>query len=315
MTTSNTNHNILKHPIIKAGVDYASRIPVCIDLLSCDLNGDDKKVGTGSGFFLQRDGFFYLITNWHILTGRSPQKPEFLLDNYPASPSGFQIHLASIENPSHFIPSKVFPLYIEGKPQWLETSISCLGVDERIDLVAIKFEFSPLINEALITTIENFAPSGKDFMLVGNDVVIIGYPFGLSSENPYPIWKRGYVASEPSILIGGMPKYFIDTPGRPGMSGSPVFMISKGMAVSAKTHELLKSGNGKGALEVLGALNMDELTNARDVNILRFAGVYSGSVGDSSLEQLRVGVAWHAAMVDRLFTHSVEGSNPYPPYL
>ena len=50
MTTSNTNHNILKYPIIKVGVDFASGFPVCVDLLSCDLNGDNKKVGAGTGF-------------------------------------------------------------------------------------------------------------------------------------------------------------------------------------------------------------------------------------------------------------------------
>ena len=132
---------------------------------------------------------FYLITNWNILTGRSPQKPEFLLDNYPASPSGFQINLASIENPNHFIPSKVFPPYIDGKPQWFETSMPDLGADGRIDLAAIKFEVPPSVNGALIATIKNFAPSSKDFILVGNEVVIIGYPFGLSAKNPYPIWK------------------------------------------------------------------------------------------------------------------------------
>ena len=68
------------------------------------------------------------------------------------------------------------------------------------------------------------------------------------------------------------------------MSGSPVFLISKGLAASEKTRELLKSGNGKRAFGILGALNVEELANARDANILRFAGVYSGSVGDSSLE-------------------------------
>jgi hypothetical protein len=313
MTASNAEHNILKSPIIKAGVDYATRVDVCIDLFCRDINGIDKKVGSGTGFFHQRAGMSYFITNWHVLTGRDPQNPASLLGGYPASPSGFQLHLATTKNPNHFIPSEIYPLYVNDVPQWFEAGMTDFGIEGHIDLVAIKFEFPTIEVQPLVTTIEHFAPSSRDFLLVGNDVVIVGYPFGIRAENPYPVWKRGYVASEPSILIGGLPKFFIDSPGRPGMSGSPVFMISKGMGLSAKTRELLQSGNENEVLADIASLSIDELASAQEVNILRFVGVYSGSVGDSSLEQLRVGVAWHAAMVDRLFTHTEVGSNPYPP--
>jgi hypothetical protein len=146
---------------------------------------------------------------------------------------------------------------------------------------------------------------------MGRELIIIGHPFGLNELNPYPIWKRGYVASEPSIAIGGMPKFYIDSPGRPGMSGSPVFMISPGFDAPAELAKKLKAG-GKEATEAL--LQLDLSTIPKTKNILEFVGVYSGSVGDPSLEKLQLGTVWHGALVDKLFETSQQGTNPFPPF-
>ena len=310
---SDYQYNILTSPIIRAGVDNASRVAVCIELFCRDINGDDKKVGSGTGFFHRRAGMSFLITNWHVLTGRDPQNPESLLEGYPASPTGFKVHLTREQDPNHFVPSDVLPMYEDGKPRWIETSAFPIGAGGRVDLVAVKFESPTTGDVPLITTIEEFAPASGDTLSVGRDVVIVGYPFGLNELNPYPIWKRGYVASEPSILIGGLPKFYIDSPGRPGMSGSPVFMIRKAIGLSPETHEILHKAGSGGSLGALTGLDVNEISTAPEVNLLHFAGVYSGAVGDYSLERLRIGVAWHAAMVDRLFTDPADGSNPYPP--
>jgi len=300
---SDIKHNILKSPMLKQGIDLGSRTAVCIDLYCRDISGNDRKVGSGSGFFHTREGKSYLITNWHVLTGRNPKYPEQLLEGYPTSPSAFTIHLSRKVDPNHFVPSDTYPLYNgDGSPRWFETINPNRNSSDKIDLAALMFDFSVADDKPLITPIELFAPNGKDYLYVGRDVVIVGYPFGINGLNPYPIWKHGYVASEPSLLVGGMPKFYIDSPGRPGMSGSPVFMISKGIGVSKQTAKVFQDGNSEDALEALHSLNLDDLKNMQEVNILQFAGVYSGTVGDNSLERLRVGVAWHAAMVDQLFT-------------
>jgi len=310
---SETNLNILKNPILKSGVDRGSRVAVCIDLFCRNYKGEDIKVGSGSGFFHTRHNTSYLITNWHVLTGRNPNEPSVLLEGFPESPSAFQIHLARNENPNHFVPSELYPLYEDGKPQWLETHRPKASSNGIIDLAAIAFNFPDSDEGPLITPIDQFSPDGKDFLYIGRDVVIIGYPFGINELNPYPIWKRGYVASEPSLLIGGMPKFYIDSPGRPGMSGSPIFMISKGIGLPIETAKLFQNGSNQDVLKAFTSKDVDELKSAPEVNILQFAGVYSGSVGDSSLERLRVGVAWHAGIVDRLFTNTEQGYNPHPP--
>ena len=91
-------------------------------------------------------------------------------------------------------------------------------------------------------------------------------------------------------------------------------MINKGTGVSEKTYGLVTAAiNGGSAIEVFRAIDVDEMMNAPEVNMLQFEGVYSGSVGDKALNQLNVGAAWHAGIIDTLFMKPVIGSNPFLP--
>jgi hypothetical protein len=224
---------LVKQPIIRSGVDRASRTAICIDLLCTSTSGEERHIGSGTGFIHRHGNRDYLITNWHVVTGRDPNDASHLLRGYPVSPSKFRLHLPSLDDPSHFLPSASFSLYRGGCPNWLQTSFE--HTESREDMVAIPINFG---DKPLIVRIEEFSPPHDQVLRVGRDVVIVGYPFGIQAANPFPIWKRGYVASEPSILIAGLLKYYIDTPGRPGMSGSPVFMIREGKGVSKETRNL-----------------------------------------------------------------------------
>lgn len=93
-------------------------------------------------------------------------------------------------------------------------------------------------------------------------------------------------------------------------------MIGSGMGLPREIAERLNDfSSGKSALDIIKKIDTEQLRHAPEVNIMKFAGVYSGSIGDQSLEKLRVGVAWHAAMVDRIFTDTVEGFNPHMPFV
>lgn len=154
----------------------------------------------------------------------------------------------------------------------------------------------------------------ETFLRVGLEVVIIGYPFGMSEDNPYPIWKRAWFASEPSITIGGMPKIYLDSPGRPGMSGSPIFRIDRGIGVSRELYEANER------FEETGEISKDHLAlilntprHNNEINVLEFVGIYSGFIGDRKLNALNLGIAWHAAALDMLFRQPFPGTNPFPP--
>ena len=312
-TDSIAEENILKSPIIQSAVSPATRAAVCIETFCLQADGALVTVGFGTGFLHRRLGKWFVITNWHVATARDPENPGALLEGYKSSPNAYSLHLAVKADPNRFVPTVPFALYQNGAPNWLETTIN--GVNGRVDLVALPVELPVGADAPLVVPIEEFSPEPRDFLFAGREVVVVGYPFGIGAANPHAIWKRAFVASEPSMLIAGMPKYYIDGPGRPGMSGSPVFILSRGMQVTADTHALLTNVESGGALAALAQISSAELLSAPDALIPRFAGVYSGSVGNQSLDQLRVGIAWHASLVDRLFTHPVPGSNPNPPFI
>ena len=55
-----------------------SQKPVFIDPLSVRslyviMSKGNKKLGMATGFVVEKDGKYYLITNWHVLSGRNPQ--------------------------------------------------------------------------------------------------------------------------------------------------------------------------------------------------------------------------------------------------
>ncbi|MDB5476839.1 MAG: zinc chelation protein SecC [Phenylobacterium sp.] len=61
------------------------------------------------------------------------------------------------------------------------------------------------------------------------DVLMVGYPIGLSDEaNNYPLLRRGITASPPAADFDGRKMFVIDVACFPGSSGSPVFLFNHG---------------------------------------------------------------------------------------
>ena len=108
----------------------------------------------------------------------------------------------------------------------------------------------------------------KDLAIfVGDEAFVVGYPMP-TAVTPFPIWKRASIAYEPHASIDDLPKILVDTATRPGMSGSPVLLMHRG---------LFRERGGK--IDVLGSAKA-------------FLGVYSSGVGD--LEGLQLGTVWKA---------------------
>lgn len=246
----------------------------------------------------------------------APQPQRALaIPGFPDSPTHLSVCVAARDYPNVTLVAPPLPLYAaNGVPRWIECGPGPVQWPRRVDLAALPIE---LPEELLLTRIEEVADD-QSLLYAGREVVIIGYPFGVRPEHPLPTWKRGAVASEPSVPIDGMPKYFIDTPGRPGMSGSPVFTISPGIGVSEVTMALFNDYN-KGDVDALTTLmaafpSHDAFRDMPEGNALQFAGIYAGSLGDADLSRLNLGIGWHAGMVDQLFEHSQPGTNPFPPH-
>lgn len=273
--------------------------------------GEMLSIGIGTGFFSSILNVECLVTNWHVLTNRDPNDPNRTL-SVGDSPTHIRLHLPQNSNPKHFLPLHHISLYDEnGNPKWLEGP-------EGFECADIALLPGSMPIESICPKVEDFAPPKGTVLEPGLDVCLIGFPFGRNKTNPFPIWKKAMVASEPAYTIDGKQFIFLDTPGRPGMSGSPVYAISDSILVSQKTHAALNRATiGMGsALDTIMDLDAEELANPQNrTRGLEFVGIYSGSLGDQSLDNLNLGRFWSSLILDDIKKSPIHGSNPVPPLL
>jgi Trypsin-like peptidase domain len=267
---------------------------------------EKEDLGIGTGFFYTYEGRNYFITNWHNVTGREPADyslksidaaiPDNLMIQVPFHKfqDNLMIQIPFQEQAAVFkwMPINL-PLYLDTnrmKPIWWEHPK--YGSD--VDVVAIEIgglsETKAVTANAELLRL-NLLPIGSNpFRLVpGMDVFVLGFPRGLSGEGYFPLWKRGSIASEPDINIDNLPKLYIDTATREGMSGSPVYAQESSFWVpEGKT--LAEAGFfGKGN---------------------RFLGIYSGRVGkDSFLAQL--GIVWKEEAIQEIINSKKIGISSF----
>lgn len=256
-----------------AKIDQYSFVSVPLELLS---NG--QKNGTASGFFYTRNEKRYLVSNWHVLSGRNP------IDGQPINKNGaipdqivFPIH--SKDKPGQWRNSGIINLgNITGNPTWLQHPNG-----QNIDVAVLPI---PDIPEDCITydAVRPDETSDMAFM-VGMDVFIVGFPLGLTKQGIFPVWKRGSIASEPDFLVDDLPLFLVDTATRKGMSGSPVYVRTYG-------NVFFESGD----------VTMCPGT------FTRFLGIYSGRYGADDEFAAQLGRVWNKAILDELIDKCLRGS-------
>ena len=113
---------------------------------------------------------------------------------------------------------------------------------------------------------------------VGSELHVIGYPYG-QIGGPFPIWSKGFIASEPDVDIADLPIFLIDCRSRPGQSGSPVY-------ARFRTGEVVKhKGNDYQAKQPMSY----------------FVGAYSGRVRPDS----DLGLVWKRRCIEELVSHAI----------
>ena len=162
------------------------------------------------------------------------------------------------------------------KPTWLVHP----DFGERVDVVAIEIDM-PLGDKILYLNEFDFDEYKP---LIADDVYILGFPYGNRGGGNFPIWKKGSIATEPDIPLDGLPKMYVDTASREGMSGAPV--IYRRWCFYG-----LKEG------KLVGESGIGEIQN--------FVGVYSGRIKNSldkdNLEA-QLGVVWNASVIREIIT-------------
>ena len=204
------------------------------------------------------------------------------------------------------------PLYDGEHPVWFEHPE--LGAN--CDVVAI-----PLKRPASCPTFMHNAANlvSKDNIPVkpGCTVFVIGFPRAISVGFGLPLWKSGYVASEPHYDIdlagslsefGGMqggtriPAFFVDAQTRAGMSGSPVFARYYGSWDTIDPYRKIDP-------------NEDGFWERDDVALwgsegTQFIGCYSGRAAANESEAA-LGLCWRRDAIEATCRGRKLGSNPH----
>lgn len=283
----------------------ASICTVYIKKVVSTPNGDIEP-GYGTGFLYKDESAqLWLVTNWHVLTARRPDDPGHLLKGYPQSPYLIRVTFAHQQRGAFTVPFDT-PLYDkDGRPIWREYKR-----DAGVDLAAI-----PIIppSEALVVAVNDFAEQDQRALEPGLDVIVVGFPFEHSVQFPFPVWKRAMLATEPGYLVMGVPQLLLDTPGRPGMSGAPVFRSGRGFSITREQRDALRAFE-KGetsALDIIAGFNVEQMMD--ETVVLTFVGVYAGSTDDPLLERLSLGRMFIGSFVDILVKEGTAGENPFSP--
>jgi Trypsin-like peptidase domain len=238
---------------------------------------NDRSLSSATAFFIKQNSDFFLITNWHVVSGRNAQTNE-CLDKDCAIPNNLLIRL---HKDSDFIEFEDYEINLTnefGVHLWLEHPEH----GRNVDVVAIKVNLpSHLLVENIEKSIEPMNENTKE--VIADDVFIIGYPFGLSVGDIFPIWKRASIASEPNVDIHNLPLMYVDTASRSGMSGSPVVLFER------RSTTLLKKESE----------NSDVFLVSR--HKMKLVGIYSGRIGvEDTLFQAQLGVVWKSRVIDEI---------------
>jgi S1-C subfamily serine protease len=175
----------------------------------CTFNGT-QSLTCATGFFFERDGRLFLVTNRHVLldepSGHRPDRIEIELhtdaDNV-ALTTQFSI-----------------PLYADGQSLWRQTQDS----GGTVDIVAIELQRDALPQSL---PIHAFTPihlvQDLDVIEVGMRVVIVGFPLGFHDTfHHLPVARQAVIASAFGIRFQGNGYFLTDARMHRGTSGAPV---------------------------------------------------------------------------------------------
>lgn len=237
--------------------------PLSASSLRVQAEVNNNSLSTATGFVVDYKSNHYLITNWHVVTGKNPETNQTLSPTAGIPDTLKIVHHSTSKLGSWVIKSEA--LLENGNPKWIEHPS---GRD--VDVVAL-----PLTHHNDV----KFYPF--DLGLAQFDMVpepampisIIGYPYGLATGGAWPIWKTGHIASDPDLDYDGKPVFLIDATTRGGMSGSPVVL---------RLHGGYKTSNGSYVMS--GGTST------------KFLGVYSGRIHG----QAEIGRVWRPNLIDEI---------------
>jgi len=235
---------------------------------------DGTELSVATGFFYQHHAGTFLITNYHVVNGRHPETGE-ILHRYGGCPDSLVLGVATDAGDHKQTGARIVQwkwltlrLFAGGdskEPVWAEHPKHGGG----FDVVAIRL--SGIENTRITAANAESLDLERLRVCPSMEAFVLGYPRGMSGGGHFPIWKRATIATEPGFDLDGLPRFYIDTATREGMSGSPVYAQEVGYWLPEDETDERKAVIGKGR---------------------RFVGVYSGRLGAEDEFKAQLGIVW-----------------------
>lgn len=257
--------------------------PLSYTTIPISMHFGETKLANGTAFVYEFKKKYYLITNWHNVTGINPitKKP---IGNNAGIPDAIEFYLLIQKEPFLKWGKFKLHLYEENKAKWFTHPTH----KENVDVVAIELEI-PNDFIGIIQPINNIKFDALK-LEIADDIFILGYPYSFNGGGKFPIWKRGSVATEPDIDYENLPKIFVDTASKSGMSGSPVIFRRDG---------------------IHGAINNILTADTILGEIQGFVGIYSGRItGDSDLDA-QLGIVWKAEVIEEIIKGNMKDEKTF----
>lgn len=241
--------------------------PYSVSTVPMEMLFNDQFLALGTAFVWNEGDAFWLVTNWHNLTGINPQTGEHI-SNTAAEPNQIRVWLNAKDKLGQKVAIKLPLLDTNGGPLWWVHPTE----SNNVDVVALPLDVPANVEPYPINQMENrpLAPN------IGMDLFVLGYPFGIGPAG-LPVWKRASAASEPQFQTSDRLYMLVDTASRPGMSGSPVIRRTWGTA-------LLENGD----------------TEMGPGFYTRFVGIYSGRIQAADPIDASLGMVWPERFVSEI---------------
>jgi hypothetical protein len=255
---------------------------------------DEQPISKATAFFykviIDSVPTTFLVTNWHVLSGRNSETPQRTLDINGAIPNSACLRLP-IEGAIHQATEKQSILLFQeqsvrlyssdAKANWLQHAI----LKNNIDVAVINC--GQQLKGFHIAHVNDVANTYDMAITIGAAVFILGYPYGFYHFMSTPIWKSGSIASEPHLEEqGANSRIVIDATTRNGMSGAPVIM-------RAYTHYVTEAGNV-----------------TCSPNASRFLGVYASRPtfqAQQGRETAEIGYVYKGGVIDQIIRSGERG--------
>ena len=281
------------------------------------MHDEQGMIATGTAFFFEINDEWFLITNWHNVSGKHFLNKAALMNGCFPTRLVAKLSTYDIEDSpegSYGIAPYDVPIYQNSEPLWFEHP----ELGSRCDVIALPLQRP----DSCPTFMHNAANRISDVRIPvepGATVFIVGFPRSISVGFGLPLWKSGYIASEPCYdvtiggkpqqfggLIGGikLPAFFLDSQTREGLSGSPVFASYVGTWDTVDPYSRLEP-------DAPGFWDRDDVSLGSKAT--EFVGCYSARIGPEE-QGAALGLCWRKDVIEKICIAKKRGKHPHISY-